>query len=48
MSSKKNLEFWKITFIFLRVEKNASHDVARRYIEFVKTILQPAFTERCY
>jgi len=27
---------------FLRVEKNISHNVARRYLEFVKTIIYPA------
>ncbi len=27
---------------FLRIDKNISHNVARRYIEFVKTIIYPA------
>lgn len=39
---KINLKFLEDYFHFLRVEKNVSHNVARRYIEFVKTILQPA------
>lgn len=39
---KLNLKFFEDYFHFLRAEKSISHNVARKYIEFVKTIIYPA------
>ena len=39
---KINLKFLEDYFHFLRTEKSISHNVARKYIEFVKTIIYPA------
>ena len=39
---KVSTKFLEDYFHFLRVEKEISHNVARRYIEFVKTIIYPA------
>jgi site-specific recombinase XerD len=37
-----NVKFLEGYFHFLRTDKNISHNVAKRYIEFVKTIIYPA------
>ena len=35
-------KFLEDYFLFLRTDKNISHNVAKKYIEFVKTIIYPA------
>ena len=37
-----DVKFLEAYFHFLRVEKNISHNVSRRYINFVKTIIYPS------